>query len=71
MTKKPERLNLNSHDIVGDKLKELLVLFPEVRTEDSKIDFERLKLTLGETVQLKANAVQIFKTKGITSFKTV
>lgn len=50
MTDQPERFNLNSHDIAGDKLQELLTLFPEIRTEGGKIDFERLKLALGETV---------------------
>jgi adenine-specific DNA-methyltransferase len=46
----PEKLDLRSHDIVEDKRQELLRLFPEVRTEDGKIDFERLKLTLGEII---------------------
>ena len=48
----PEKLDLRSHDIVGDKMRELLRLFPEVRTEGGKIDFERLKLALGETVDV-------------------
>ena len=48
----PEKLDLRSHDIVEDKRQELLNLFPEIRTEDGKIDFERLKLALGETVDV-------------------
>jgi adenine-specific DNA-methyltransferase len=46
----PETLDLRSHDIAADKLAELLRLFPEIRTEGGKIDFDRLKLALGETV---------------------
>lgn len=46
----PETLDLRSHDIVSDKTAELLRLFPEVRTEGGKLDFERLKLALGEAV---------------------
>jgi adenine-specific DNA-methyltransferase len=50
MTDQPEKLDLTSHDIAEDKRQELLRLFPEVRTEGGKLDFERLKLALGETV---------------------
>ena len=52
MTNQPETLDLRSHDIAEDKRQELLRLFPEIRTEGGKIDFERLKLTLGETVDV-------------------
>ncbi len=46
----PQRFDLRSHPIVEDKRRELLRLFPEIRTEDGKLDFERLKLALGEAV---------------------
>ena len=46
----PERLDLKSLDIAEEKRRELLRLFPEVRTEGGKIDFDRLKRTLDETV---------------------
>lgn len=46
----PEKLDLRSSDIVGEKQSELLRLFPEVRTEGGKIDFERLKAALGEQI---------------------
>lgn len=46
----PTRLDLRSHDLAADKRDELLRLFPEVRTEGGQIDFERLKLALGEVV---------------------
>lgn len=46
----PETLDLRSHDVAEERRQELLRLFPEVRTEGGKLDFERLKLALGETV---------------------
>lgn len=52
MTDQAERLDLRSHDIADDKLAELLRLFPEVRTEYGQIDFDRLKLALGESVDV-------------------
>ena len=48
----PETLDLCSHDIAEDKKQEFLRLFPEIRTEDGKIDFERLKLALGDMVDV-------------------
>ncbi len=48
----PEKLDLRSYDIAEDKKQEPLRLFPEVRTEGGKIDFERLKLTLGEMIDV-------------------
>lgn len=48
----PEKFDLRSHDIVEDKRQELLRLFPEIRTEGGKVDFERLKLALGEAVDV-------------------
>ncbi|MGH7782265.1 MAG: site-specific DNA-methyltransferase [Candidatus Binatia bacterium] len=52
MTEQPEKLDLRSHDITEEKQAELLRLFPEIRTEGGKIDFDRLKLALGETVDV-------------------
>jgi adenine-specific DNA-methyltransferase len=52
MTDQPEKLNLASHDIAEDKRQELLRLFPEIRTEGGKLDIERLKLALGEAVDV-------------------
>ena len=45
-----EKLDLKSIDIVEEKREKLNAIFPEVFTEGQKIDFERLKLTLGEMV---------------------
>ena len=50
MPNTPEPLDLTSHTPTTDKITELLRLFPEIRTEGNKLDFDRLKLTLGETV---------------------
>ena len=48
----PEKLDLRSHDIAEDRRQTLLRLFPEVRTEGGKVDFERLKLALGDAVDV-------------------
>ncbi len=48
----PDNFDLRSHDAAGDKVAELLRLFPEIRTEGGKLDFDRLKLALGETVDV-------------------
>lgn len=45
-----ESFNPKSHDITGQKIKALGALFPEVISEAGKIDLERLKLTLGESI---------------------
>ena len=48
----PEPFDLRSHDTASDKISELLRLFPEIRTEGGKLDFDRLKLALGESVDV-------------------
>lgn len=48
----PEKLDLRSHDIAAERIAELLRLFPEIRTEAGKLDFERLRLALGESVDV-------------------
>jgi hypothetical protein len=50
MNDHPEKLDLRSFDTVTDKQEQLLRLFPESRTEGGNIDFARLGLALGETV---------------------
>lgn len=52
MTDQPEKLDLASHNIAEVKRQELLRLFPEIQTEGGKVDFERLKLVLGEMVDV-------------------
>ena len=51
-TDEPENFDLRSLDISDEKRAELLALFPEARTEGGKIDFDRLKLALGEAVDV-------------------
>lgn len=48
----PEKLDLASVDIAAEKRAELLRIFPELRTEGGKIDFARLQMDLGETVDV-------------------
>ena len=48
----PERFDLRSHDLVGDKQEQLLRLLPEAGTEGGKVDFDRPKLTLGRSVDV-------------------
>ena len=45
-----DKLNLQSLNIPDEKREELLRLFPEVRTEGGQIDFDRLRLALGDMV---------------------
>jgi hypothetical protein len=45
----PANIDWRSADIAEDRRLDLLRLFPEVRTEGGKIDFDRLRLALGET----------------------
>jgi adenine-specific DNA-methyltransferase len=47
-----ERLAMRSEDIVADKQAELAKLFPEAVTEGGKIDFERLRLVIGQAVDI-------------------
>jgi len=47
-----EKLDLKSMNIAEEKQNELLRLFPEIRTEGGKIDFEKLKYSLGEKVDI-------------------
>lgn len=46
----PEKLDLKSLDLAAARREGLTRLFPEVRTEGDKIDFDQLKRALGETV---------------------
>lgn len=47
-----EALDPKSHNLVGQNIKALSRLFPEVVTEVGKIDFERLKMILGEAIDV-------------------
>ena len=45
---RPEKLDLASASITDEQRAKLKSLFPEVVTEGGKVDFERLRLTLGD-----------------------
>ena len=45
-----EKLNIQSMDIKQQQIEKLKTLFPEIFTEGNKVDWERLKLTLGEDI---------------------
>ena len=47
-----EKVDLTSYNISEQKRHEMLRLFPEIRTEGGQIDFERLKLVLGNMVDV-------------------
>ncbi len=48
----PDKLDLRSQDLSEDKKAELARLFPGVRTEGGKVDFDRLRLILGDAVDV-------------------
>src|SRR5262245_35793123 len=47
-----EKLDLYFHDIAEYRKQELLRIFPEIRTQGGKVDFVRLKLALGDMVDV-------------------
>jgi adenine-specific DNA-methyltransferase len=67
----PEKLDLTSPDIAEDKKQELLRLFPEVRTEGDKVDFDKLKLMLGQTVDVGRERYGMTWPGKADSFKTI
>ena len=48
----PEKLNPTSLDIKQHQLEKLKELFPEVFTEGNKVDWDKLRLTLGEQIDV-------------------
>ncbi len=52
MNEQPDKFDLRSHEAAGEKIAELLRLFPEIRTEGGKLDFDRLKLALGQAIDV-------------------
>jgi len=48
----PEKLDLASLDVLAEQREALLRLLPDVQTEDGKVDFERLRLVLGDAVDV-------------------
>ncbi len=52
MQRAPDKLDLSSARPADEAVQELLRLFPAIRTELNKIDFDRLRLALGEAVDI-------------------
>ena len=52
MSEEPQQLKATSANIDDEQKAKLKVLFPEVVTEGGKIDFDRLRLALGESVDV-------------------
>lgn len=46
----PDRLDLRSHATAEDRRRQLLLIFPEIRTEGARVDLDRLRRSLGELV---------------------
>ena len=67
----PEKLDLRSHDIAGDKIAELLRIFPEIRTEGGKLDIDKLRLALGETVDVRKERFGLNWPGKADCFKTI
>jgi adenine-specific DNA-methyltransferase len=57
MTDQPEKFDLSSMDVAAEQREKLKSLFPEAITEGGKVDFERLKMTLGEMVDGREEAL--------------
>ncbi len=68
---KIESLDLNSMNFAEERKNELLRLFPEIRTEGGKIDFEKLRLTLGEMVDPGKERYGMNWPGKATCFKTI
>lgn len=47
-----KKVDLKSMNIAEDKLRHLKIVFPEVFTEGLKVDFEKLRIALGENVEV-------------------
>jgi adenine-specific DNA-methyltransferase len=66
-----QKFDLRSLDIAAEKRAELLRLFPEARTEGGKIDFDRLKIALGELVDARKERYGFVWPGKADCFKTI
>ena len=82
MTEPKERLDLRSQDVTADRREELLRLFPDARTEDGRIDFDHLRLSLGDVVDVgrerygmtwpgKADCLRAVQTQSLATLRPV
>lgn len=65
------RFDLDSERIIESHGKQLIHLFPEVRSEGEKIDFDRLKMALGEHVDVGRERYGLIWPGKADCFKTV
>lgn len=49
---KPDKLEMKAQDLLEERKRDLVRLFPETHTQGGKIDFDRLRLALGEAVDV-------------------
>jgi len=63
--------DLTSHNLPTDNTAELLRLFPEIRTEGGAIDFDKLKLVLGETIDVGRERYGMIWPGKAECFKTI
>jgi len=66
-----EKLDLKSLSVTEEKQSELLRLFPEIRTEGGKIDFEKLKYSLGATIDTGKERYSLTWPGKVNCFKTI
>ena len=71
MANEIEHIDLRSHDLSQDKALDLIRLFPEILTEGNKIDFERLRLVLGKTVDVGKERFSLAWPGKADCFKTI
>src|SRR6185312_3422951 len=66
-----EKLPLNSLDLKEQQIQKLKEIFPEVFTEGSQVDWEKLKLVLGENIDAAKERFGINWPGKADCFKTV
>ncbi|MBF0107245.1 MAG: site-specific DNA-methyltransferase [Deltaproteobacteria bacterium] len=71
MSNEPKKLSLESASITDEQQQKLKSLFPEIFTEGGKIDFDRLKLTLGELVDIGKERYSLNWPGKAECFKTI
>lgn len=66
-----KKLPLTSMDIPAEQLKKLKALFPDVFTEDDKLDWKQLRLTLGAHLDLGKERYGMTWPRKADCFKTI
>lgn len=71
MTDQPEKFDLATMDASTENRAELLRLFPEAHTEGGKIDFDKLRLVLGEMIDAGRERYSLTWPGKAQCFKTI